>query len=53
LLLAVGFDERKAGGSHSTFRFQKWRLVIPRQSPVNRVYVDRAIKACKEILIHD
>lgn len=51
LLLNFKFEERQPGGgsSHYTYTYGSYVLTIPKDKPVNFVYVKKVIKAIEEI----
>jgi hypothetical protein len=50
LLLAVGFTQRNASGSHSTFKCGPLTITVPRRRPVREVYVDEALTLVDQVL---
>jgi predicted RNA binding protein YcfA (HicA-like mRNA interferase family) len=49
LLLAVGFTERRASGSHRTFKLGAIVLTVPERKPIKENYVDQVIAIMQEL----
>lgn len=49
LLLALGFTERKASGSHRIFKRGRIAITIPERRPVKENYVDQIIAIVQEL----
>ena len=51
ILLGYGFKESspKSGSSHYTFSKGIYRITVPKNNPVNSVYINRAIDIIDEI----
>ena len=49
LLLAVGFKERRARGSHRVFKLGKHVVTIPQRKPVKENYIEHAISILNEL----
>jgi len=50
LLLALGFVERKAGGSHHIFKLGEKTISVPKRRPVKEHYVDEVLRLTMDIL---
>jgi predicted RNA binding protein YcfA (HicA-like mRNA interferase family) len=49
LLLALGFDERKASGSHRIFKRGRIVISIPQRRPVKENYVEHVLAIVDEL----
>jgi predicted RNA binding protein YcfA (HicA-like mRNA interferase family) len=49
LLLALGFTERKASGSHRIFKLRGLAVSVPQRRPVKENYVDQVIAIVQEL----
>lgn len=49
LLLALGFTERKASGSHRVFKLERIVISVPERRPVKENYVDQVIGIVQEL----
>ena len=49
LLLAAGFIERKARGSHRIFKLGRVAISVPERRPVKENYVDQVIAILQEL----
>ena len=53
VLLSLGFNEKGGKGSHRCFKHPDLpgvKLTIPKQNPLRKVYVTKAIEAISELL---
>lgn len=53
VLLSLGFVEKGGKGSHRCFRHPELpfvKLTVPKQNPLRRAYVTKAIEAISELL---
>jgi len=52
-LLALGFEEKGGKGSHRCFKHADLphvKLTVPKQNPLRRAYVIKAVEAIRELL---
>lgn len=49
LLLALGFTERKAKGSHRIFKLGNLAISVPQRRPVKENYVDLVLALVQEL----
>ena len=53
VLLALGFEEKGGKGSHRCYKhpdLPNVKLTVPKQNPLRRAYVTKAIEAITELL---